>query len=324
MNTTAQGTATSDHPTATASERVPGRKGPKKRVRNFTADDRAAHRIFERGRREAFKVQLIELAANLPALADTDPQRLSKHVVVTESLARLRLLENRCIDALRGVESLMQERDELLAEVNNWRRARGGGSLRQPRRVVANVDGLVETEKDTQRRAAAAQLAQTTRKSSEQSGGPSDEQGHSGVASNELSEEASHVPRVLPSEPTQDARTVSEMDSLLLDTSWPQVTQSQPGDYSGETASMAGLAVMSDQAAAMQANELSDNLPVSTSNMNDYQLSYQDMDSMDFTGTETSSFGTSDLPTSASYLGSSGMNQGMQFQQQQQWVSWPG
>lgn len=59
MNTTAQGIATSDPASTAPSETVPGKKGPKKRVRNFTADDRAAHRIFEKGRREAFKVQLI-------------------------------------------------------------------------------------------------------------------------------------------------------------------------------------------------------------------------------------------------------------------------
>jgi hypothetical protein len=33
-------------------------QGRKKRVRNWTADDRAAHRVFERSRREAFKGRL--------------------------------------------------------------------------------------------------------------------------------------------------------------------------------------------------------------------------------------------------------------------------
>lgn len=35
-----------------------GRRIKKKRVRNFTEDDRAAHRIFEKSRREAFKEAL--------------------------------------------------------------------------------------------------------------------------------------------------------------------------------------------------------------------------------------------------------------------------
>ncbi|KAK1710000.1 uncharacterized protein BDZ83DRAFT_561321, partial [Colletotrichum acutatum] len=104
----------------------------KKRVRNFSADDRAAHRIFERGRREAFKERLIELAGQLPVLADTDPERLSKHVVVNESIARHKLLENRCVDALRDIESLLRERDELLAEINVWR-GNAGASPQLPK-----------------------------------------------------------------------------------------------------------------------------------------------------------------------------------------------
>lgn len=59
MNTTAL-PSVSQGITATAPlpESVPGKKPTKKRVRNFSADDRAAHRIFERGRREAFKERL--------------------------------------------------------------------------------------------------------------------------------------------------------------------------------------------------------------------------------------------------------------------------
>ncbi|GKT62751.1 hypothetical protein ColTof4_01629 [Colletotrichum tofieldiae] len=37
---------------------APTRKSTKKRVRNFSSEDRAAHRIFEKGRREAFKERL--------------------------------------------------------------------------------------------------------------------------------------------------------------------------------------------------------------------------------------------------------------------------
>ncbi|KAK1978323.1 hypothetical protein LZ30DRAFT_663451, partial [Colletotrichum cereale] len=106
-------------------ETIRHRKSTKKRVRNFSSEDRAAHRIFERGRREAFKEHLIELAGYLPILADKDPKHLSKHVVVSESIARHKLLESRCVEALREIESLVRERDELLAEVNTWRRGAG-------------------------------------------------------------------------------------------------------------------------------------------------------------------------------------------------------
>lgn len=38
---------------------VDGKKKTKKRVRNFTPADRAAHRVFEKSRREAFNDQLM-------------------------------------------------------------------------------------------------------------------------------------------------------------------------------------------------------------------------------------------------------------------------
>jgi hypothetical protein len=44
--------------TARKNSTASGAKG-KKRVRNFTADDRAAHRVFEKSRREAFKKRLV-------------------------------------------------------------------------------------------------------------------------------------------------------------------------------------------------------------------------------------------------------------------------
>lgn len=88
--------------------------GRRKRMRNFTPNDRAAHRLFERSRREAFKEKLIELASFLPTLSETEPNRLTKHIVVHESIERHR-------EQNRHIQELQQERDELLAEVNRWR-----------------------------------------------------------------------------------------------------------------------------------------------------------------------------------------------------------
>ncbi|OTA57772.1 hypothetical protein K449DRAFT_135046 [Hypoxylon sp. EC38] len=88
--------------------------GKKKRIRNFTPDDRAAHRVFEKSRREAFREKLIELASFLPTLSDMEPHRLSKHIVVHESIERHR-------EQNRHIQELQRERDELLAEVNRWR-----------------------------------------------------------------------------------------------------------------------------------------------------------------------------------------------------------
>ncbi|KAF4457906.1 Isoflavone reductase like protein P3 [Fusarium austroafricanum] len=105
-------------------------KPHKKRIRNFTADDRAAHRIFEKKRRELFRERLNDLARELPALAGKNPSRLSKHDVVDESISRHRLEHNTCLDLIQGLQTMLEERDELLAEVNTWR-ARAGVPERQ-------------------------------------------------------------------------------------------------------------------------------------------------------------------------------------------------
>ncbi|KAI0427642.1 hypothetical protein F5Y09DRAFT_344444 [Xylaria sp. FL1042] len=107
------------------------RRVKKKRVRNFTEDDRAAHRIFEKSRREAFKEALTNLASLLPALADTEPQRLSKHVVVDESITFIRAQHDQIRTITEHLETVKTERDELLAELNHWR----GGAGMEPRQA---------------------------------------------------------------------------------------------------------------------------------------------------------------------------------------------
>ncbi|ORY04479.1 hypothetical protein BCR34DRAFT_604859 [Clohesyomyces aquaticus] len=95
----------------------------KKRVRVWTPEDRAAHRIFERSRREAFNDSLIELAKQLPSLART--RRLNKHLIVDHSIARHRSQRQLCLAVTRELRGILTERDELLAEVNQWRSASG-------------------------------------------------------------------------------------------------------------------------------------------------------------------------------------------------------
>ncbi|KAI1822159.1 hypothetical protein F4861DRAFT_413784 [Xylaria intraflava] len=101
------------------------RRIKKKRVRNFTENDRAAHRIFEKSRREAFKEALTNLANLLPALTDTEPQRLSKHVVVDESIAFIKSQHEQIRTVTEHLQTVKTERDELLAEVNHWRSSAG-------------------------------------------------------------------------------------------------------------------------------------------------------------------------------------------------------
>ncbi|KAF4462772.1 Isoflavone reductase like P3 [Fusarium albosuccineum] len=119
-------------------------KPHKKRVRNFTADDRAAHRIFEKKRRESFRERLNDLARELPALAGKNPSRLSKHDVLDESISRHKLMQATSIDLVESLKTILQERDELLAEVNSWRATAGIGD-RQPTADM-NLDELARLE----------------------------------------------------------------------------------------------------------------------------------------------------------------------------------
>ncbi|KAL1865418.1 hypothetical protein VTK73DRAFT_5262 [Phialemonium thermophilum] len=125
----------------TGGQQQPPKRPQKKRVRNFTADDRAAHAVFERSRREAFKERLTELARLLPALAGTDPSRLSKHVVLEESIARHKTQDTNRLAAIQHIQALTQERDELLLEVNEWR-ARCGGGFLSPRQALVGNDAI--------------------------------------------------------------------------------------------------------------------------------------------------------------------------------------
>ncbi|CAK7213461.1 hypothetical protein SBRCBS47491_001807 [Sporothrix bragantina] len=97
-------------------------KKTRKRIRHFTSGDRAAHRVFERARREAFREKLIELAELLPTLKEADASRLSKHTVVHESIARHQ-------EQMQQIDTLTRERDELQAEVARWRAQARVGSL---------------------------------------------------------------------------------------------------------------------------------------------------------------------------------------------------
>ncbi|KAL7782023.1 hypothetical protein V8C37DRAFT_398057 [Trichoderma ceciliae] len=96
-------------------------RNKKKRIRNWTADDRAAHRVFERSRREAFKERLTTLAGLIPSLRSTDPNRLSKHVVIDQSVALHMAEQQKIAEFLQRIDRLVAERDDLLSEVNTWR-----------------------------------------------------------------------------------------------------------------------------------------------------------------------------------------------------------
>ncbi|KAF2260864.1 hypothetical protein CC78DRAFT_471869, partial [Lojkania enalia] len=113
----------------------------KKRTRVWTSEDRAAHRVFEKSRREAFNDSLIDLARRVPSLAGT--RRLNKHLIVNHSIARLHSQRQLCLSAANELSHLIHERDELLAEVNQWRSASGAPfTPRQARPVGKHLQTL--------------------------------------------------------------------------------------------------------------------------------------------------------------------------------------
>ncbi|KAL7947094.1 hypothetical protein V8C42DRAFT_364302 [Trichoderma barbatum] len=120
-----------DQSNSTAAPSSPDRN-KKKRIRNWTADDRAAHRVFERSRREAFKERLTTLAGLVPSLRSTDPNRLSKHVVIDQSVALHKAEQKEIAESLQRINRLVAERDDLLSELNTWR-LNAGLEVRQAR-----------------------------------------------------------------------------------------------------------------------------------------------------------------------------------------------
>lgn len=84
---------------------------------------------------------LQELARLLPSVAETDPGRLSKHVVLEESITRHKTQDMHRLTAISHIQALTRERDEILAEVNEWR-ARCGGGFLSPRQALVNNDKI--------------------------------------------------------------------------------------------------------------------------------------------------------------------------------------
>lgn len=71
------------------------------------------------------------LAGEIPSLQSTDPNRLSKHVVLDESVSLHRSQKSQVATAVREADALRAERDDLLTEVNRWRTG-AGIETRQP------------------------------------------------------------------------------------------------------------------------------------------------------------------------------------------------
>ncbi|KAJ5239289.1 hypothetical protein N7468_003908 [Penicillium chermesinum] len=120
--------STNSHELSVASQGA--QKPKKKRIRNWTAEDRAVHREFEKSRREAFSERLM-------------------HIIVDASIAHHQAQQAASRKAADAIESLLSERDDLLKEVNYFRSLYQPGTSipRQARPISPTVHDLLTTSK---------------------------------------------------------------------------------------------------------------------------------------------------------------------------------
>nr|OQO06414.1 hypothetical protein B0A51_16152 [Rachicladosporium sp. CCFEE 5018] len=119
------------------------RQRSQKRQRQWSLEDRAKHRVLERERREAFNDRLMELATLLPNLEGVPESRLSKHVIVEESVKHHREQQRQLDESVMRCEQLQRERDALLADARSWRQDHTTrGPIQQASVSAAAVDAL--------------------------------------------------------------------------------------------------------------------------------------------------------------------------------------
>ncbi|KAH7403905.1 hypothetical protein BKA64DRAFT_462742 [Cadophora sp. MPI-SDFR-AT-0126] len=140
---------TSDTPSASPADNADGtsnKKRPKKRIRAFTAEERASHRVIEKQRREALNERFLDLARLLPDLVSC--RRLSKSIIVHESIEHLQAQREMCLAAASEVQTLISENLELIAEVNRWREQFSGCSPWQPKPLGEGVTALLKVDQE--------------------------------------------------------------------------------------------------------------------------------------------------------------------------------
>ncbi|KAL2025233.1 hypothetical protein VTO58DRAFT_103941 [Aureobasidium pullulans] len=125
----------------------------KKRIRVWTVEDRAKHRVLEKERREAFSDNLLALARRLPTLSDVKETKLSKHTIVEESLKHHETQQRRLDELQAVIESLEAERDALVLEVREWRQcldllANAQEAAEQPNTQLRLEENAVQSTND--------------------------------------------------------------------------------------------------------------------------------------------------------------------------------
>lgn len=119
---------------------------PRKRVN--TAEKRHQHNAIERQRRETLNSKFLVLARLLPSLAAC--RRPSKSAIVNGSITHLTHQRNQRLLAAKLLRQLTAERDELFAEVNEWRKANGFPSKAGPAASwTSEMEEICQVEKET-------------------------------------------------------------------------------------------------------------------------------------------------------------------------------
>lgn len=119
---------------------------PRKRVN--TAEKRHQHNAIERQRRETLNSKFLVLARLLPSLAAC--RRPSKSAIVNGSITHLTHQRNQRLLAAKLLRQMTAERDELFAEVNEWRKANGFPPKAGPAASwTSEMEEICQVEKET-------------------------------------------------------------------------------------------------------------------------------------------------------------------------------
>ncbi|WVQ93643.1 hypothetical protein IAU59_000719 [Kwoniella sp. CBS 9459] len=118
---------------------------PRKRVN--TAEKRSQHNAIERARRETLNGKFLSLAKLLPSLAAS--RRPSKSAIVNGSIAHLTHQRNQRLLAAKMLKQMSAERDELLNEVNEWRKVNGYAPKEISNKWTNEMEEINAVEKET-------------------------------------------------------------------------------------------------------------------------------------------------------------------------------
>lgn len=170
-----------------------------------------------------------ELARSIPSIASA--RRLSKYTIVQESIHYHRVQNRRCRAAVTGILSLMEERDDLLKELNALRAlVNPGAETRSARPIHGEVLELLKHENEfTDHHTATTTVSQE----------PSEDSSHAdtdtGGSKNSPAMKVTEGPRTTDMPPVMVGNDSVFVDSLPVSFgpwSGPDTVQSLPSDLS--------------------------------------------------------------------------------------------